>query len=432
MIMFAAGVADAIALVLFSCLIGFLLGRHSATAGWLLVPQQQPKVLQQHRSGWEVTSDNPNTAAVQLLQYAALAWQQLRHVLLAIAAAGAKCAAALLGLLAAKASDAAVAASDAAATAASHVRRQCGAQYVDAPGYDVSEDNDVDDGLSSVQDQDSAAPSFIAFLANNKQQRLSLQMQDPHEQQEQQQQVAAWRGMHSQPPAPPAAAAGDSLTFATPCNSSWNNSDACRTAATSSASACRTNYPAGSMCNVSTSSSGSRRTPVSRLDSGPLPMSGAASLNASVTPLGCGWMCVMSRSSPAVEAAAVQQPGSAQEQRQQQRQQQELDGNIAQQLAGEDISLGEWMRPCFLVCMYSTSLFDEAVLQCSALDGYGLGSMHLYAGGFMRSSSCVACIRVLEQFTRPGVCRIYYARHCYTYLHVGHRAALVKVYVAHI
>jgi hypothetical protein len=70
-------------------------------------------------------------------------------------------------------------------------------------------------------------------------------------------------------------------------------------------------------------------------------------------------MCVMSRSSPAVEAAAVPQPGSAQEQRQQQRQQQELDGNIAQQLAGEDISLGEQMRPFFPCMNVFVLVFDE-------------------------------------------------------------------------
>jgi hypothetical protein len=362
---FPLNVADAVVLVLFSCLGGFFLGRHSAQAGfWPLLPQQQPHDLQQHRSSSEWTSDSPSTCVGQLLQYAALAWQQLRHVLLAIAAAGAKCAAALLALLAVKASDAAAAASDAAAAAALHVRRQCGAQYLDAPGYDGSDGDDVDDRLSSVQDQDSTAPSFITFLTNNKQQRLSLQQPDQQDQQ-QQQQVAVWQGMHSQPPAPPAAAAaaGDSLTFATPCNSSWNDSDACRTAAASAA--CRNRHPSGSVSGGSFCSGGSSssRTRTARMDSGPLPMSGAASVST-VTPLGCGWMCVMSRSSPAVEAAAAQ-PGA--EQQQQRQQQQQLDGNIAQQLAGEDISLGE--RGAVLHFAVYTKPYPRCLIQQSVISG---------------------------------------------------------------
>jgi hypothetical protein len=334
--------ADFIVLALFSCLGGFLLGRHSTQAGMWPLLQQQQQQLEQQRDSWEHASAGISTTSWQLLQYAALAWQQLRHVLLAIVAAGAKCAAALLALLAAKASNAAAAVSDAAAAA--HTQEQSVMQCIKAADRDCTDDADDDDALASVADQEFAAPSFNMFLQNN-QQQLGLQpLMLQQEQQQQQDLSSCWQGSYSQLPAAAAplsaaAAAADTLTLLDDrsISRSSSSSRACRNAAHDAVPASKTNR---SKAGSSSSSSGSRSKSGVRSYSGPLRLSsGPASANT-VTPLGCGWTCVMSRSSPAVQAAAAQ-PGSEQRQLRQQ----EPGSSMAQQ-AGEDISLGGCTATC--------------------------------------------------------------------------------------
>uniref|UniRef100_A0A383VCB8 Protein kinase domain-containing protein n=1 Tax=Tetradesmus obliquus TaxID=3088 RepID=A0A383VCB8_TETOB len=338
---------DVIVCVLISCLGGFLLGRHSAQAG---VWQQQQ--LQQQRATWEPAAGPSSIACEQLMLYAALAWQQLRHVPLAVVAAGAKYAAVLLALLAAKASNAAAAVSDAAAAAAAHTHGQGLVQCLEAAGDDGSHSDDEDEAFASVETPHAlaslsfdenvpelAAPSFATYLAQNKQQQpQSLQQQ---QQQQQQGSEALWQGLHSQLPASaaPAAAETSLLTVRSSSVSSRSSgSPACRIAAHDSIFFNK--QPLGNHSKAGSSRSGSSGGSKSgvRSDSGPLPLSGRASANT-VTPLGWGWTCVLSRSSPAVQAASSQ-PGSEQRQLRQEQQQQESGSSMAQQQAGENISLG--------------------------------------------------------------------------------------------